>query len=81
MEIIRTEGCVVSGTTIDGINIDDISNDTRKEISDWLYKQLIESPELFNCLVNDLLDTLGESEYLYTCEQCGDDVIETKLVI
>ena len=77
--IVKTEGCIVSGTTIDDVNVHLISEETKKDICDWIYNRMLKSDDFFQQVLSEVIDILGDYEYLYTCNQCGDSVYETKL--
>lgn len=71
--IVYTDGCVVSGLTVDDRRFDDLSLEEQKAIM----HKIIDSAQGSSCLQGMLIEyveTAGEYEYLYTCEECGDSV-------
>lgn len=81
MKILKTEGCVVSGIAIDNVDIDDISEKTKQKIIEYISDNMSADFNYFKNILSDVIDLYGEYKYLYTCEQCGDSVSETKLEI
>ncbi len=81
MKIVETEGCIVSGITIDGIDIHSISEEQRDKIFKWMESKMIEDRATFYDMLSNILSIYGDYKYLYTCEQCGDSVSETTLEI
>ena len=78
--IVYTDGCVVSGLTVDDRCFDDLSLEEQKAIM----HKIIDSAQDFSSLQGMLIEcveTAGEYEYLYTCEECGDSVCEWTLEI
>ena len=83
MNIVRTDGCVVSGISIDNVDLRHMSEDLKKSN----YNQILEylknnySEYLLQEICNFITEILGEFEELYTCEQCGDTVCEYRVEI
>lgn len=74
MEFIFTEGCTVAGLSIDGKDINDYSDDEKREIMHGVIDKV--SPDLIGTLLMEWLSHEGEYKYLYTCDTCGDSVVE-----
>lgn len=81
MEIVRTEGCVVYGTTIDGKSIEDYSKEDLKNIFLNIFNNHDFSKEEYADILTELLEISGSYNYCYTCEECGDAVVDYKLNI
>lgn len=81
MKIVKTDGCVVSGIDIDGIDINNISEEIKQKVIKYVSDQMNTDPGYFREVLSDIVTTFGEYKYLYTCEQCGDSVSETTLEI
>lgn len=81
MKIVVTDGCIASGVTVDGtpLNMSDMTpqekKDILKKIIDTIDDSMVES-EIFS-----IVQSCGEYEYLYHCEECGDDVCEWTMEI
>ena len=71
--IVYTEGCVDTGLTIDGRLFNDLSLEEQKAIIHKVIDSATDSSSLQSMLV-EYVETAGEYEYLYTCEECGDSV-------
>lgn len=68
-----------TGITVDGENFRDLSIEEQRNV---LLKLLDKwSDEELSNLAFTLMESLGEYEYLYTCEDCGDSVVEYVLEI
>ena len=72
-KIVYTDGCVVTGLTIDGKIFNDLSLEEQKAIMHKIIDNASDSSYLQNMLI-EYVQTAGEYEYLYTCEECGDSV-------
>lgn len=79
-KIVYTDGCIVSGLTIDGRLFDDLSFEEQKAIMHEIIDNSPDSSYLQNMLI-EYTQTAGEYEYLYTCDECGDSVCEWTLEI
>lgn len=76
MQLIRTEGCVCYGTTIDGKNLNDISvEDQRRILLDLIGK--VDSATIQD-FINDCITTMGDYECIGHCDECGDSISEWK---
>ena len=71
--IVYTDGCVVSGLTVDDSRFDDLSLEEQKAIMHKIIDSAQDSSSLKGMLI-EYVETAGEYEYLYTCEECGDSV-------
>ena len=71
--IVYTDGCVASGLTVDGEFFKDLSLEEQKAIMHKIIDSAQDPSSLQNMLI-DYVETAGEYEYLYTCEECGDSV-------
>ena len=71
--IVYTDGCVVSGLTVDDRRFDDLSLEEQKTIMHKIIDSAQDSSSLQGMLI-EYVETAGEYEYLYTCEECGDRV-------
>ena len=71
--IVYTDGCVVSGLTVDDRRFDDLSLKEQKAIMYKIIDSAQDSSSLQGMLI-EYVETAGEYEYLYTCEECGDRV-------
>ena len=71
--IVYTEGCIVSGLTVDDKDFNDISLEEQKAIMHKIIDSAQDSSSLQNMLI-EYVESAGEYEYLYTCEECGDSV-------
>lgn len=71
--IVYTDGCVVSGLTVDGRIFIDLSLEEQKAVMHKIIDNATDSSSLQNMLI-EYTQTAGEYEYLYTCEECGDSV-------
>ena len=71
--IVYTDGCVVSGLTVDDRCFDDLSLEEQKAIMHKIIDSAQDSSSLQDMLI-EYVETAGECEYLYTCEECGDSV-------
>ena len=78
--IVYTDGCVVSGLTVDDRHFDDLSLEEQKAIMHKIIDNVPDSSYLQDMLI-EYTQSGGEYEYLYTCEQCGDSVCEWTLEI
>ena len=78
--IVYTDGCVVSGLTVDDRRFDDLSLEEQKAIMHKIIDSAQDSSSLQDMLI-EYVETTGEYEYLYTCEECGDSVYEWTLEI
>ena len=78
--IVYTEGCVDTGLTVDGRLFNDFSLEEQKAIIHKVIDSATDSSSLQSMLV-EYVETAGEYEYLYTCEECGDSVCEWALEI
>lgn len=79
-KIVYTDGCVVSGLTVDDRIFSDLSLEEQKEIIHKIVDNVSDSSYLQDMLI-EYTQSAGEYEYLYTCEQCGDSVCEWALEI
>ena len=79
-KIVYTDGCIVSGITIDGNDFNDLSLEEQKAFMHRVIDSAIDSSYLQNMLI-EYTQTAGEYAYLYTCEECGDSVCEWTLEI
>ena len=79
-KIVYTDGCIVSGLTIDGKSFNDLSLEEQKAFMHRVIDSATDSSYLQNMLI-EYAQTVGEYEYLYTCEECGDSVCEWTLEI
>lgn len=78
--IVYTEGCVVSGLTVDDELFNDLSLEEQKAVMHKIIDNATDSSYLQNMLI-EYVESAGEYEYLYTCEECGDSVCEWTLEI
>ena len=81
MKIVKTDGCIVSGIDVDGVDINNISEETKQKIIEWIYYKIGVDSSYFKAILSDTVDIFGEYNYLYTCDECGDSVSETILKI
>lgn len=80
MKIEITEGCIAFGTTVDGVNICDMSKEQYMEIVDKILSAIrtgiVENTVSFDSLINCLpYDNYEHDDNV--CEQCGDTVDKT----
>lgn len=78
--IVYTDGCVVSGLTVDDELFNDLSLEEQKAIMHKIIDGATDSSSLQSMLI-EYTQTAGEYEYLYTCDECGDSVCEWTLEI
>ena len=78
--IVYTDGSVVSGLTVYDRHFDDLSLEEQKAIMHKIIDSAQGSSYLQGMLI-EYVETAGEYEYLYTCEECGDSVCEWTLEI
>lgn len=78
--IVYTDGCVVSGLTVDDRIFSDLSLEEQKAIIHKIIDNVSDSSYLQDMLI-EYAQSAGEYEYLYTCEECGDSVCEWTLEI
>ena len=71
--IVYTDGCVVSGLTVDDRIFSDLSLEEQKAIIHKVIDSATDSSSL-QSMLTEYVETAGEYEYLYTCEECGDSV-------
>lgn len=79
-KIVYTDGCVVSGLTIAGNDFNDLSLEEQKAVMHKIIDSTTDSSSLKSMLI-EYVETAGEYEYLYTCEECGDSVCSWTLEI
>ena len=72
-KIVYTDGCVVSGLTIADKDFNDLSLEEQKAVMHKIIDNTTDSSSLQGMLI-EYVETAGEYEYLYTCEECGDRV-------
>lgn len=75
MKVVVTHGCTAYGCIVDDKDINDLSIGELRDT----FKKLIDATESHDILINqiqDFVDQAGEWEFLYHCDQCGDDVYE-----
>ena len=71
--IVYTEGCVDTGLTVDDRIFSDLSLEEQKAIMHKVIDSAPDSSYLQDMLI-EYVESAGEYEYLYTCEECGDSV-------
>lgn len=79
-KIVYTDGCIATGLTVDGEFFKDLSLEKQKAIMHKIIDGTTDSSYLQNMLI-EYVESAGEYEYLYTCEECGDSVCEWTLEI
>lgn len=75
MKVIVTDGCTSYGCKVDGKDIDDLSIEEIKNV----FKKVIDATMNEDTLrqrLMDFVETAGEYEFQYHCDQCGDDVYD-----
>lgn len=80
MKVTVTEGCVAYGITVDDKNINELNDEEKNAVIDKIAEFFKKrgACELASFLT-DITQMYGEYEYLYHCDQCGDDVYEYKI--
>lgn len=73
MKIEYTKGCVCDGLDVDGEPFNNLDHDKKIEVFDRIFEHLDEEYGL-NTLLVDILQYYGEYNYLFHCDQCGDNV-------
>ena len=74
-KIVYIDGCIATGLTVDGEFFKDLSLEEQKAIMHKIIDSATDSSSLQNMLI-EYVQTAGEYEYLYTCDECGDSVCE-----
>ena len=74
-KIVYTDGCIATGLTVDGEFFKDLSLEEQKAFMHKVIVGAQDSSYLQNMLI-EYVQTAGEYEYLYTCDECGDSVYE-----
>ena len=79
-KIVYTDGCIATGLTVDDRIFSDLSLEEQKAIIHKVIDSATDSSSL-QSMLTEYVETAGEYEYLYTCEECGDSVYEWTLEI
>lgn len=86
MKLTATEGCTCYSYQIDGVEVADLMDDESKDYNPALVKEailkMLDLPEArgaYYDLFQDLITELGDEEFAFHCEQCGDSVYSYKL--
>lgn len=70
MKLVKTEGCICWGTTVDDENIIELPEEKIIEI----FNKLPKSKEFLIQCINDYIGQYGEYEHIGDCEECGDSI-------
>lgn len=83
MKVEYTNGCIADTLEIDGFPFGDTHNNSLNGITEnllrYIRKQCKEDREYLQELLIATTERFGETEFLHTCEQCGDSVFKTTL--
>lgn len=81
MKLCFTDGCIVSGLTIDSQDYNEVklSIEQKKDILFKLIDKMTEE-DIDNEIINTI-QMVGEYKYLYHCDECGDGVCEWTIKI
>ena len=81
MKVELTEGCIADTLEIDGFPFGDTQGNSLNGITEnllrYIRKQCKKDREYLQELLIATTERFGETEFLYTCEQCGDSVFKT----
>ena len=80
MKLEYTEGCVCYGLDVDGEPFNDLDEAKKREIFNRMVEAILKDFDIQNITI-DLLRDYGEYNYLFHCEQCGDNVCSFTLEI
>jgi len=74
MKIIKSSGCTAFYTDVDGVELNDLTEDAKKALLEKLIKIIHDKNGIENT-INMLLDSIDyEGEDGGYCDQCGDNV-------
>jgi hypothetical protein len=76
-KIVKTEGCLSFGLTIDDKNIEDIPKVELNKIVDYLCEKMKEGLDDGTVVFSDIVNVFQYSDYgsdEHSCETCGDTV-------
>lgn len=83
MKVEYTNGCIADTLEIDGFPFGDTHSSSLNGITEnllrYIRKQCKEDREYLQELLIATTERFGETEYMHTCEQCGDSVFKTSL--
>ena len=80
MKIIMTEGCVADNTTVDGIDVSEMTMEQYTAFIDKVLAKVRESAMENSIRTESILNLLEYDEYESDdepCDQCGDHVSKT----
>ena len=83
MLIEKVEGCINGDLVIDNESYSFLTEEQKQNVWIHVLEALEEKYSETNCynLIDWFVTTFGDYEFLYHCDQCGDDVEEYKIEI
>jgi hypothetical protein len=79
MKVVQTYGCTAASFTVDGVEVNDLTDEEKQKFEDVLFANLREALRDHSLTHERLVECLQYDDYETSepCDQCGDSVSTT----
>lgn len=78
MELEYTDGCTCTSLTVDGKRIIKMSNEELRNVIKKMLDRVEDPADLQNVWMN-IMECIGDYEFVGHCDECGDNIIKYTL--